>query len=183
MRLKEEYKKKIRPKLKAEFNYQNDFLVPRLNKAVINVGFGARFKDKDFVSHLEDALKKISGQKPKFNAAKKSVSAFKIREGNIIGASVTLRGQRMYDFVEKLIKITFPRVRDFRGIKINSVDNSGNLTVGFKEQVAFAEIGAEDIDKIFGLEVSLDSSAKNKDEGLAFFKALGFPFKKEEEKK
>lgn len=180
MRLKEEYKKNLRPKLKKDLDYKNDFLVPGIKKVVINVGFGSRFKEKEFVSHVEESLKKISGQKPKLNAAKKSVSAFKIREGNIIGASVTLRGERMYDFVEKLVKITFPRVRDFRGINKKNVDNSGNLTVGFKEQVAFVEIGVEDIDKLFGLEVSLHSTAKNKEEGFIFFKELGFPFKKEE---
>jgi large subunit ribosomal protein L5 len=181
MRLKELYKKKIAQKLKADFNYKNQFLIPTINKVVVNVGFGARFKEKEFVSHVEESLKKITGQKPKLNPAKKSVSAFKIRQGNIIGASVILRGQRMYDFVEKLVNITFPRVRDFRGISSKNVDRTGNLTVGFKEQVAFVEIGVEDIDKLFGLEISIHSSAKNKEEGLALFRELGFPFKKDED--
>jgi large subunit ribosomal protein L5 len=178
MRIKENYLKQILPKLKEDFSYKNIFLVPRVKKLVINVGFGARFKEKEFVSHVQQVLINISGQKPKMNSAKKSVSAFKIREGNIIGASVTLRGQRMYDFIEKLTNIVFPRVRDFRGLEEKNVDNTGNLTVGFKEHVAFAEIGAEDIEKIFGLEVSIHSTAKTKEEGLALFKELGFPFKK-----
>lgn len=180
MTFKENYQKNIVSQLKSEFKYKNEFLVPKLVKVVVNVGFGSRFKEKEFVSHVEEILKKITGQKARLNPAKKSVSAFKIRDGNIIGASTTLRGKRMYDFVEKLVKVTFPRVRDFRGIDTKKVDESGNLTVGFKEHVSFPEIAGEDIDKIFGLEVSLHTTAKNKEEGLAFFKALGFPFKKEE---
>lgn len=178
MNLKELYFKKILEKLKKDLDLKNNYQVPRLNKVVVNVGFGKRFKEKDFVDNVEQALMKITGQKPKMNPAKKSVSAFKIREGNIIGASVILRGKRMYDFVEKLVNITFPRVRDFRGIDPKNIDKTGNLTIGFKEHVAFAEIGVEDLDKIFGLEVSIDTSAKNKEEAFALFKELGFPFKK-----
>ncbi len=179
MTFKENYYKKILPKLKKDLELKNIFLVPRLNKVVVNVGFGKRFKEKDFVDNVEKSLKKITGQKPKMNPAKKSVSAFKVREGNIIAASVILRGKRMYDFVEKLVNITFPRVRDFRGIDVKNIDRTGNLTIGFKEHVAFPEIGVEDLDKIFGLEISLDTTAKNKQEALAFFKELGFPFKKD----
>lgn len=178
MNLKEKYLKKISIQLKKELNLKNNHQVPKLNKVVLNVGFGKRFKEKDFVDGVENALKKITGQKPKMNPAKKSVSAFKIREGNIIGASVILRGKRMYDFVEKLVNITFPRVRDFRGIDPKNIDKTGNLTIGFKEHVAFPEIGVEDLDKIFGLELSIDTSAKNKEEAFALFKELGFPFKK-----
>lgn len=178
MTYKENYYKKILPKLKKDLELKNNYLVPRLKKVVINVGFGKHFQEKDFVANVENALMKITGQKPKMNPAKKSVSAFKIREGNIIAASVTLRGKRMYDFVEKLVHITFPRVRDFRGIDPKNIDKTGNLTIGIKEHVAFAEIASEDLDKIFGLEISLDSTAKNKQEALALFKELGFPFKK-----
>ncbi len=178
MNLKEKYLKQISIQLKKELNLKNNHQVPKLNKVVLNVGFGKRFKEKDFVDGVENALKKITGQKPKMNPAKKSVSAFKIREGNIIGASVILRGKRMYDFVEKLVTITFPRVRDFRGIDPKNIDKTGNMTIGFKEHVAFSEIGVEDLDKIFGLEVSIDTSAKNKEEAFALFKELGFPFKK-----
>ena len=111
--------------------------------------------------------------------AKKSISAFKIREGLVIGAKVTLRGQQMYDFVDKLVNITFPRVRDFRGILDTSVDGNGNLTVGFKEHVAFPEIRIEEVDSVYGLEVCLATSARNRAEGLELFHLLGFPFKKE----
>ncbi len=178
MNLKDKYLKEISIQLKKELNLKNNHQVPKLNKVVVNVGFGKRFKEKEFVDSVENALKKITGQKPKMNPAKKSVSAFKIREGNIIGASVILRGKRMYDFVDKLVNITFPRVRDFRGIDPKNIDRTGNLTIGFKEHVAFPEIGVEDLDKIFGLEMSIDTSAKNKEEAFALFKELGFPFKK-----
>ncbi len=179
MRLKELYQTKIKSDLKKGLNLTNDFLVPKLIKLVVNVGFGSRYKDKDFVANITEKLAIITGQKAVLKPAKKSVSAFKIREGNIIGASVTLRGQRMYDFVEKLVNITFPRVRDFRGLNQKNIDRSGNLTIGFKEHLAFPEVGAEDLDKVFGLEVSLDTSALNKEQGIALFKALGFPFKKQ----
>ncbi len=179
MRLQEKYKKEITKALSEKFGYKNEFLVPRLEKVVLNVGFGHHVKEKEFIASVEKGLTAISGQKVVLTEAKKSISAFKIREGLTIGAKVTLRGARMYDFVEKLVNITFPRVRDFRGISENSVDRNGNLTVGFKEFVAFPEIHVEDVDNMFGLEICLASSAKNKAEGLEMFRLFGFPFKKE----
>lgn len=179
MRLKDKYKKEIVKGLEEKFGFDNEFLVPRLEKVVINVGFGHHAKEKEFMASVEKGLTAISGQKPVFTEAKKSISAFKIREGLTIGAKVTLRGARMYDFVEKLVNITFPRVRDFRGISEKSVDRNGNLTVGFKEFVSFPEIHVEDVDNMFGLEICLATSAKNKAEGLELFRAIGFPFKKE----
>ena len=179
MRLKDKYKKEIVPALEKKFSCSNEFLIPRLEKVVINVGFGHHAKEKEFMASVEKGLTKISGQKPVFTEAKKSISAFKIREGLTIGAKVTLRGTRMYDFVEKLVNITFPRVRDFRGLNEKSVDNSGNLTVGFKEFVSFPEIHVEDVDNMFGLEICLASTARNNAEGLELFRALGFPFKKD----
>jgi large subunit ribosomal protein L5 len=180
MRLKERYQKEIAPALKKEFGFKNSMLVPRLTKVVLNVGFGKHSKDKDVVESVGQTLEKISGQKPVFTKAKKSVSAFKIREGMVIGAMVTLRDKRMYDFVDKLVNITFPRVRDFRGISDKAVDRTGNLTVGFKENVAFPEIHLEDINSTHGLEVIIATNAKNRAEGLALFQAFGFPFKKNE---
>jgi len=165
--------------MEEKFGFKNDMLVPRLNKVVINVGFGAHAKEKEFMASVEKGLASISGQKPVFAAAKKSVSAFKIREGMVIGAKVTLRGQRMYDFVDKLVNISFPRVRDFRGISDKAVDRSGNLTVGFKEYASFPEIKAEDVDNLFGLEICLATSAKNREQGLELFRLIGFPFKKD----
>jgi large subunit ribosomal protein L5 len=179
MRLKEKYKKQIVSQMEKKFGFKNEMLVPRLSQVVINVGFGHHAKEKEFMASVEKGLTKISGQKPVFTKAKKSISAFKIREGLVIGAKVTLRGQRMYDFVEKLVNITFPRVRDFRGLSEKAVDSSGNLTVGFKEYSSFPEIKAEEIDNLYGLEVCLATSAKERTTGLEFFRLLGFPFKKD----
>ncbi|PKM91266.1 50S ribosomal protein L5 [Candidatus Falkowbacteria bacterium HGW-Falkowbacteria-1] len=183
MTLKEKYQKEVIPKLKEKFKYSNNLLVPKVSKVVINVGFGRRVKDKDFIDNIEKTLIKISGQKPVFTKAKKSISSFKIREGMIIGAMVTLRGERMYHFLDKLINISFPRVRDFRGISEKSVDKQGNLTVGFKENTSFPEVKVDDINNIHGLEIIIDSNSKNTEEGLELFRFLGFPFKKEEIKK
>jgi large subunit ribosomal protein L5 len=180
MRLQELYKKKIMPKLLEEFGYKNNLAVPRLDKVVVNVGFGRYAKEKSYLENIVKGLSRITGQKPILTKAKKSISAFKIREGMVVGACVTLRRQKMYDFVEKLIHITFPRVRDFRGISEKSVDKSGNLTVGFREHLAFPEIMADEVENIYGLEVSLTTTAKTRKEALALFKMLGFPFKKDE---
>lgn len=183
MRLREKYQKKIIPGMKEKFAYSNVFLVPKIEKVVLNVGFGRHNKEKDYIANVEKNLIKISGQKPVFTKAKKSISSFKIREGMIIGAMVTLRGQRMYDFLDKLINISFPRVRDFRGISEKSVDKQGNLSIGFKENVAFPEVKIDNINDIHGLEVIIHSTAENKEEGLEMFKLMGFPFKKEEKNK
>lgn len=178
MRLKEKYKKEIVPKMEEKFGFKNERLVPRLLKVVINSGFGRHTKEKEFIDSVVKGLAKISGQKPILTTSKKSIAAFKIREGLTIGAKVTLRGNRMYDFVDKLVNITFPRVRDFRGISEKSVDRSGQLTVGFKDYTAFTEIRPEETDNnVFGLEVCLSSTARNRAEGLEFFRCLGFPFK------
>ncbi len=182
MRLKEKYQKEIVPALKEEFSFENSMLVPKLNKLVINVGCGRHSKDKDFLERIGNGLTKISGQKPVYALAKKSVSAFKIREGMTVGVKVTLRGPRMYDFVEKLVNITFPRVRDFRGLNTKSIDGQGNMTLGFKDQSAFPEMSVEDSDNPFGLEISFDTTAKSKEEGLALFRLMGFPFQKEDKK-
>jgi large subunit ribosomal protein L5 len=176
--LQVKYQKEIVPALKEKFSLKNLMTVPRLKKVVINVGIGSYSKDKEYVQNVEKVLKAISGQKPVFTKAKQSISGFKLREGMLVGAMVTLRKKKMYDFVEKLVKITFPRVRDFRGINEKSVDESGNLTVGIKEHTAFPEIGSEDTENIFGLEITLVTNCKNREEGLELFKQLGFPFKK-----
>jgi large subunit ribosomal protein L5 len=179
MDIKEQYKKIILPKLKEKFGFENDFEAPRLAKVVINVGFGKNTKEKNYADNIVKTLSRITGQKPVLTKAKKSISAFKIREGMVIGAAVTLRGRRMYDFIQKLIHVTFPRVRDFRGIKKSVIDSTGNMTVGFKENIAFPEIKAEDIESVHGLEISVSTTAKNKEEGEELFKLLGFPFKED----
>jgi len=182
MRLKEKYRKQIAPQLKKQFSLDNDFLVPRLDKVVLNVGFGHHAKEREYIKAVAADLAQISGQQPVLTKAKKSISAFKVREGMVIGARVTLRGQRMYDFVEKLVNITFPRVRDFRGLSKKIVDKTCNMTIGFKEHTSFPEIKIENVDNIYGLEVSLGTTANNQEQGLEFFRQLGFPFKKEENK-
>ncbi len=179
MRLQEKYKKEILAKLKEKFGYKNDLQAPRLDKVVINVGVGKHSKEKAYIDNVVDGLSRITGQKPILTKAKKAVSAFKIRQGMVVGAAVTLRGKRMYDFTDKLINVSFPRVRDFRGISEKQVDRSGNLTIGFREHLAFPEIKAEKVDNIHGLEVSIATTAKTREEGLELFKLMGFPFKKE----
>ncbi len=178
MRLKDKYKKEIIPQLKEKFRKKNNLEVPRIEKVVLNVGFGRHSKEKEYVKNVEDTLIRISGQRPVLTKAKKSISSFKIREGMIIGAMVTLRGNRMFDFLEKLINITFPRVRDFRGISTKSVDKSGNLNVGFQEHLSFPEIKSDEVDRVHGLSVCVTTTAKIREEGLELFRLMGFPFKK-----
>lgn len=175
--LSTQYTQTIAPKLKEELKLKNILQAPRLLKVVVNVGYGRQAKDQPFIEHVEKTLAAITGQKPVHHLAKKSISNFKIREGMKIGASVTLRGERMYDFVYKLIHLTLPRVRDFRGLNPKAFDGRGNYTVGFKENLAFPEVRAEAMDKIHGLEITLITTAKSREEGLSLLKALGFPFR------
>ncbi len=178
MRIQEKYKKEIIPELKKRLDIKNTLAIPRITKVVINVGVGK--KEKDFISTVEANLARITGQKPVLTKAKKAISAFKTRQGMVIGVAVTLRGKRMYDFLEKLINISFPRVRDFRGISEKHLDNMGNLTVGFKENISFPEIRADEIENIHGLEISITTTAKSREAGLELFKLLGFPFIKKD---
>jgi large subunit ribosomal protein L5 len=179
MKLQEKYKKEIAPKMMETFKYDNVMEIPSVKKVVLNVGFGRHNKEKEYIDNVVSGLTRISGQKPVLTKAKKAISAFKIREGMIIGSSVTLRGEKMYDFLDKLINISFARIRDFRGISDHCIDRTGNMTVGFKEHLAFPEIRADEVDKIFGLEISIHTTAKNREEGLELFKLMGLPFKKQ----
>lgn len=182
MSLKDTYKKEIIPLLKVKLGYKNKNQVPKLEKVVLNVGLAKGLKDSSFLETVENTLTRITGQKPVKTKAKKSISNFKIREGMDIGMKVTLRDKRMFDFLEKLIKVTLPRVRDFRGLTLKSIDKGGNLNIGIKEHVAFPEIKADEIEKLHGLEIAIVTTAKSKEEGKALFEALGFPFKKVKEK-
>jgi large subunit ribosomal protein L5 len=175
-RMKTKYQKDVVPEMKKLFGYDNTLAVPKIEKIVVAAGLSAGLKDAKFLDIVEDTLKKITGQKPVRTLAKKSISNFKIRKGMPIGMSVTLRGNRMYDFLDKLINITFPRVRDFRGLSQKLLDKKGNLSVGFRENIAFPEIKSEEIEKIHGLQVTVKTTAKNKEEGLALLKLFGFPF-------
>jgi large subunit ribosomal protein L5 len=175
---KEKIQKEVIPAMQEKFGYKNRLAVPKIEKVTLNVGISANKRDDKFLELVENTLTRVTGQKPVFTKAKMSVSAFKIREGNVVGAKVTLRKQRMNDFVEKLINITLPRVRDFRGLSLKSIDRSGNLTIGFKENLAFAEINPDEVEKVHGLEIVITTTTKNKEEGMELLKLIGFPFKK-----
>jgi large subunit ribosomal protein L5 len=183
-RLQEKYQKEVVPKMKEIFGYKNNLAVPRLVKVKINAGISAALsKEEKYKEVVAQTLSRITGQKPLLVKAKKSISAFKVRKGLIVGATVTLRGRRMYEFVDKLVNITLARVRDFRGLEEKSLGQSGSLTLGFKEHVVFPEIKSDEVEKIHGLEVSVVTNAKNVKEALTLLKLLGFPFKEKEEGK
>src|SRR3989339_86393 len=176
-----EKEEKAFEKMKTIFHYKNAMAAPKMTKVVINVGTGTMVKkDKNKNEAVAERLAKITGQKTALRGAKQSISSFKVRQGDPIGALVTLRGKRMYAFLEKLINVALPRTKDFRGISRGAVDNVGNLTIGIKEHTIFPETADEDIRDVFGLAITLVSSAKNKKEGTAFFEILGIPFKIEE---
>lgn len=168
----------IAPKLKEELNIKNVMAVPKVTKVTINCGIGSYVKsnNKDF-SNIVENLAAIAGQKPVVNKSNKSVSNFKLREGDANGVSVTLRGRKMYDFLNKLVNIVFPRVRDFRGLNPKAFDGQGNYNIGFKEHTVFPEISPDDVMKLHGLQVNVSTSATNNEDGYALLKALGFPFK------
>lgn len=168
----------INQKLKEELGLKNIMAVPRLIKIVVSVGLKEALTDKKVLDTVSEQLTTITGQKPAVRKSKKSIAAFKLRAGEPIGLAVTLRGQRMSDFLEKLNTIVFPRVRDFHGISLKSFDGKGNYSVGFSEQIVFPEIDYGKIDKIRGLEVTIVTNAKDDSKGLALLKALGLPFKK-----
>jgi large subunit ribosomal protein L5 len=170
--------------MKGAFGYKNAMAVPRMKKIVMNVGTGTAIKkDKNKNDAISDRLAKITGQKPAKRGAKQSIASFKIRQGDPIGVVVTMRGKRMYSFLEKLVNVSLPRTKDFRGISRKTVDSIGNMTIGIKEHTIFPETADEDIRDVFGLSITLVSSAKTKKEGMAFFELLGIPFKKEEDSK
>ncbi len=171
------YKKEVVPALKKQFGYTNVMQVPKIVKVTLNVGYGRHVKDTAYVENIEKTLAAITGQKPVHQGAKKSISNFKTRIGMNIGVSVTLRGNSMYEFLYKLIHLTLPRIRDFRGLNPKSFDTCGNYAIGFKEHIAFPEVHSNAVDKIHGLEVVITTSAKNKEEGKGLLTALGFPFR------
>lgn len=170
------YKKEVIPALQKELNLKNVMQVPKVVKVTINVGYGRFVKDNAFVENIQSTILKITGQKPLRTKSKKSISNFKIREGQEIGMTVNLRGKRMYQFLEKLVCVTFPRIRDFRGISDKGFDKQGNYTIGFKENSPFPEIKAGEIEKIHGLQIIINTTAKNPTEGKALLVQLGFPF-------
>ena len=164
--------------LKDKFDFKNVMESPRLEKITLSVGTGKVKDDKRKIEIIEDRLTKIAGQRPVIVKAKKSIATFKVREGDKVGFKVTLRGQRMYDFLDKFINISIPRTKDFRGVNPKSVDGMGNLTMGIKEHIVFPETGDEEIRDIFGLSVTLNTSAKRAEIAREFLAILGVPFKK-----
>lgn len=176
-RLEAKYNKEVVAKMSAHFGYKNKLAVPRVGKVVLNVGISATRGDDKFIELVSNTLSRISGQKPVLTKAKKSISSFKIREGNILGAKVTLRGSRMYEFLDKLIHLTLPNVRDFRGLEKKSLDQGGNLTIGFKEYLPFPEINPDEFENVHGLEVCVTTTARDKERAFALLSLLGFPFR------
>lgn len=177
-RLYKKYVEEVKPSIKEKFGFANEMSIPKITKVTVNSGINARNGDSHFVDTVEETLSKITGQKAIRNKAKKAISSFKVREGMVVGASVTLRGQRMYDFLDKLINISIPRIRDFRGLSAKNIDKQGNLNLGFKEHTVFPEIKAEELEKVHGLQISISTNAKDYEKGLELFKLLGFPFQK-----
>ncbi|MDD4994984.1 MAG: 50S ribosomal protein L5 [Patescibacteria group bacterium] len=177
MKMKDLYKKEVLQKLKKDFGYKNDLAAPRIKKVTVNVGLSKNASEQSYKEAVGKTLTKITGQKPVPTRARKSISTFKIRAGMDIGMKVTLRGDRMYDFLDRYINIVLPRVRDFRGLDPKSVDKFGNLSLGMRESQAFPEIKPEEVEVVHPLEITVTSNAGNYENGLALYKYLGFPFK------
>lgn len=182
MKTIKEKQKEAYTALKEKMGYTNPMQTPRLLKVVVSAGVGS-FKDKKKIEIVEDRLAKITGQKVARRGAKKSIAAYKTRQGDTIGIVVTLRGPRMYAFLDKLLHIALPRTKDFHGISAHSIDEIGNLTIGIKEHTIFPEAPDEDLRDIFGMGITIVTTAKNVDEARAYLTYLGFPFKKEEKQK
>ena len=177
-RLIEKYKKEVKPALQAEFKIKNVMAVPRIEKVVINTGIGRLIKDPKAIEKVERDLMVITGQKPVYRKAKKSISGFKVREGMDVALSLTLRGKRMYDFIDRLVSVALPRSKDFRGIEQKNFDSAGNLNLGIKEQSIFSEVNYETLKDIFSLQITIVTNAGNRDMGIKLLRLMGFPIKK-----
>jgi len=176
-RLKQRYRAEILPALREEFGYANVMQVPGLTKIVVNMGVGEAARDSKLIEGAVRDLTVITGQKPQVTKARKSIAQFKLREGMPIGAHVTLRGDRMWEFLDRLLTLALPRIRDFRGLSDRQFDGRGNYTFGLTEQVMFHEINQDQVDRSRGMDITVVTTATNDDEGRALLKALGFPFK------
>lgn len=177
-KLHEHFKETIAPELKTKFGYKSIMQVPRIEKITLNMGVGEAINDKKVLENAAADMAAISGQKPLITKARKSVAGFKIREGYPIGCKVTLRGERMWEFFERLIGISIPRIRDFRGLNPKSFDGRGNYSMGVREQIIFPEIDYDKIDKIRGMDITITTTAKSDEEGHALLTAFNFPFRK-----
>lgn len=177
-RLRDFYKNEVMKELNNQFSYQNPMEIPRITKVVLNMG-SAEFGDKKVLDNALGDMTKISGQKPIVNLARKSVAGFKVREGWPVGCKVTLRGERMYEFLDRLVSVAIPRIRDFRGLSSKSFDGRGNYAMGVTEQIIFPEIEYDKIDTLRGMDITITTTAKTNDEGRALLRALNFPLKGE----
>ena len=177
-KLQDFYKDTVMDELQKEFNYDSVMQVPRITKITLNMGLGEAVGDKKVLEHAVEDLTAISGQKPVVTVARKSIAGFKIRDGYPIGAKVTLRGERMWEFLERLISIAIPRIRDFRGLNPKSFDGRGNYSMGVKEQIIFPEIDYDKVDKVRGLDITITTTAATNDEGRALLHGFNFPLKK-----
>uniref|UniRef100_A0A7C1FTP6 Large ribosomal subunit protein uL5 n=1 Tax=Thermomicrobium roseum TaxID=500 RepID=A0A7C1FTP6_THERO len=176
-RLKRLYREEVVPKLMEEFGYPHRFAVPRLEKIVLNIGLGEAVSNPKAIDHAMNDLAAISGQRPVVTRARKSIAAFRLRKGMPIGVMVTLRGNRMWDFLDRLISIALPRIRDFRGVSTKSFDGRGNYTIGLREQLVFPEVDYDKIDKVRGLEVTIVTTARTDVEARRLLELLGMPFR------
>jgi len=177
-RLKKLYRDEIRGKLNSQFEYKNVMMTPKLEKVVVNIGLGDAVNDRKVIDAAVDDLARISGQKPVITKARKSIANFKLREGMPIGVKVTLRKDHMYEFLDRLITVALPRVRDFRGLNAKSFDGKGNFAMGLKEHIVFPEIDYDKVDKIRGMDIIVCTSASNDDEARTLLKEFNFPFRK-----
>ncbi len=182
-KIKERYVKEVRKELKEKWSYKNDFLIPKIEKIVINRGMGESVSNSKIIESTVEQFIAITGQKPILAKSKKSISNFKLREGNIIGCKVTLRGRKMYDFLTKFINVALPKIRDFKGINPNSFDGRGNYTVGVREDIIFPEISFEKVDQIRGMDITFVTTALTDHEAFDLLKQLGFPFRDDLSKK
>jgi len=176
-RLLERYRKEIVPAMREMFGYKNVMQVPRVEKVVLNIGLGEALQNAKALDAAADDLATISGQRPIITRARKSIATFKLRQGNPIGVKVTLRGRRMYDFLDRLVHVALPRVRDFRGVSPDSFDGRGNYTLGIQEQLIFPEIDYDKIDRVRGLEVTIVTTAQTDEEGRELLRLMGMPFR------
>ena len=177
-RLKEHYQKNVVPALTKEFGYKNTMAVPKINKITVNVGMGEATQNAKLLDGAVNELTQIAGQKPVITKARKSIAAFKLREGMPIGCTVTLRGDRMYEFLDRLVNVSLPRVRDFRGVSTKSFDGRGNYTLGIRDQLIFPEIDYNKVDKAKGMNICITTTARNDQEGVALLTQMGMPFQK-----
>ena len=176
-RLKERYQKEVAPAVAKEFGITNPMAIPRVSKVVLNMGMGEAIANAKILDTAADELRAITGQKPVITKAKKSIASFKLRQGMPIGVMVTLRGERMYEFLDRLVSIALPRVRDFRGISPKAFDGRGNYTIGVREQLIFPEIDFNKVDKLRGMNITIITTARNDEQARALLKGLGMPFR------